>query len=214
MRCMNTIKVLLDIFLHLDTALSSIAAQFGIGIYAILFFVFFSETGLVVTPFLPGDSLLFAIGAFASVGGVSIWVAFTILLSAAILGNTVNYIIGNNLGIAFFNRPGKRQYIHERHLEKTKLFFIAHGSKAVILSRFIPIIRTFAPFIAGVSQMKISEFMFSNIVGALAWVSLFLFGGYFFGTIPFVKEHFSLVIFIIILVTTLPPIIVGIRHKV
>ncbi len=204
---------LLDIFLHLDRVLGDVTSRFGAWTYAFLFAVLFCETGLVVTPFLPGDSLLFAVGALAAVDGLDLWAAFILLLGAAVLGDTVNYWIGHNLGVAFFNRPGKRHLIREEHLEKAKAFYAAHGGKTIVFARFVPIMRTLAPFVAGVARMPYRDFLIFNVAGGATWVSLFLFGGYFFGTIPVVKKNFTLVILAIIAVSLTPGIVAWVRSR-
>lgn len=204
---------LLDIFLHLDRVLSDVVTHFGAWSYVILFIVLFCETGLVITPFLPGDSLLFAVGALAAIDGLDIWAAYIILFIAAVLGDTVNYWIGNNLGVAFFNRPGKRTIIRLEHLEKAKEFYAKHGGKMILFARFVPLMRTFAPFVAGIARMSYRDFIIYNVTGAGVWVTLFLFGGYFFGTIPFVKANFTVVILAIIGVSITPGVITWFRSR-
>lgn len=194
---------------HLDQNLASLAGTYGILIYPLLFLIIFCETGLVVTPFLPGDSLLFAAGAIASQGFVSILLLFFILVIAAILGDTVNYWLGHYFG----TRIIKKWHIKQEYLNKTQAFYDKHGGKTIILARFIPIIRTFAPFVAGIGKMDYARFISFNIVGGISWTAIFLFAGYFFGNIPFVKENFTLVIFAIIIISLMPIAIEYIKHK-
>lgn len=199
---MDALKQVLDFFLHLDVHLAEIIQRFGIGAYAILFLIIFVETGLVIMPFLPGDSLLFAAGAFAALGALKLPWLWGLLVVAAILGDTVNYWIGNRVGERAFS--GQIRFLHQRHLERTARFFERHGPKTIVLARFVPIVRTFAPFVAGVGTMHYGRFLTYNAVGALLWVTLFTFAGYFFGNIPAVKDHFSLVILAIIVVSVVP----------
>jgi len=197
---MDTIRFLIDLFLHLDTYLSQIISQYGTWTYAILFFVIFMETGVVVTPFLPGDSLLFAAGTFASLGALNVWVLAGLLMVAAILGDTVNYWIGHTLGERAYNI----KWIKREYLEKTHAFFEKHGGKTIFLARFVPIVRTFAPFVAGIGKMSYGYFITYNFVGGIVWVLLFTFAGYFFGNIPFVQRNFELVIVAILVLSVLP----------
>lgn len=197
---MDTIRFLIDLFLHLDTYLSQIISQYGTWTYAILFIVIFMETGFVVTPFLPGDSLLFAAGTFASLGALNIWVLAGLLMVAAILGDTVNYWIGHTLGERAYNI----KWIKREYLDKTHAFFEKHGGKTIFLARFVPIVRTFAPFVAGIGKMSYSYFITYNFVGGIVWVLLFTFAGYFFGNIPFVQRNFELVIVAILVLSVLP----------
>ena len=196
---------MLDMFLHLDKYLETIIQRFGPFTYIILFFVIFMETGFVVTPFLPGDSIIFAVGAFSALGFFKIVPIYILLTFAAILGDTVNYWIGHKVGPVVFEKESR--FFKKKHLDKTKAFYEKHGGKTIILARFIPIIRTFAPFVAGVGIMNYSKFLLYNIVGGLLWISIFLFLGYFFGNIPFVKENFELTVLIIILISVIPVII-------
>lgn len=193
----------LDFILHLDTYLAAIIQAFGTWTYVLLFLVIFLETGLVITPFLPGDSLLFAAGAFASLNVLNIVVLWLTLILAAILGDSLNYLIGDKLGPRVFTKNYGFLFRKE-YLEKTHAFFDKHGKKTIILARFVPIIRTFAPFVAGIGQMHYGTFLKYNIIGAIAWVSLFVWGGYYFGNIPFVKDNFSIVIIAIIIISLLP----------
>jgi membrane-associated protein len=197
---METIRFLIDLFLHLDEYLSQIISQYGIWTYAILFFVIFMETGFVVTPFLPGDSLLFAAGTFASLGALNIWVLVGLLMVAAVLGDTVNYWIGHTLGDRAYNI----KWIKKEYLDKTHAFFEKHGGKTIFLARFVPIVRTFAPFVAGIGKMSYGYFITYNLVGGVTWVALFTFAGYFFGNIPFVKQNFEFVILAILLISVVP----------
>ena len=200
---MELLTYLIDLFLHLDEHLANIISQYGTWTYAILFFVVFMETGFVVTPFLPGDSLLFAAGTFASpVMGeaLNVYLLVGLLNVAAILGDTVNYWIGHYVGEkAYDSRWVKKEYI-----ERTHAFFEKHGGKTIFLARFVPIIRTFAPFVAGVGKMSYGYFITYNFVGAFVWVPLFTFAGYFFGTMPFVQKNFEFVIIAIILISLIP----------
>jgi membrane-associated protein len=194
---------LLDIVLHLREHLGELIAQYGTGIYVIFFLVIFCETGLVLTPFLPGDSLLFTAGAFAALGQLNIGVMFTILSVAAILGDTVNYWIGHYLGPRVFKWE-KSRFFNPVHLKRTHAFYEKYGAKAIILARFVPIVRTFAPFVAGIGAMTYPMFFLYNVVGGLAWVAICLFAGYWFGNIPWVAKHFEAVIVAIIFVSVLP----------
>ena len=209
---MGLIKQLIDIILHLDTSLSWIIRDYGAWTYAILFFTIFCETGLVVTPFLPGDSLVFAAGAFAAKGDFNVLILFIGLCIAAIVGDTVNYEIGRYIGPKVFSMK-KTRFFKKEYLIKTHEFYEKHGGKTIILARFIPIIRTFAPFVAGVGGMKYKKFLSFNVIGGLTWVTLFTFGGYFFGSIDFVENNFSLVIFAIIFVSVLPGVFEVVRQK-
>lgn len=199
---MEWITQFIDIFLHIDRYLEVIVAEYGYWIYAILILVVFCETGLVVTPFLPGDSLLFAAGALAAIGAMNIWVLWGTLLIAAILGDAVNYQIGKHLGVKPFKPDAK--IFKLKYLEKTEAFYERHGGKTIILARFIPIVRTFAPFVAGASQMCYRRFGFYNVTGALLWTTSMLGAGFFFGTMPVVKENFSLVVIGIVIISALP----------
>jgi len=197
---MDTIKFLIDLFLHLDEYLAQIIGQYGAWTYGILFFVIFMETGFVVTPFLPGDSLLFAAGTFAALGSLNVWLMFFLLAGAAVLGDTVNYWIGHYLGDRAYNI----KWIKKEYLDKTHGFFEKHGGKTIFLARFVPIIRTFAPFVAGIGHMSYGYFISYNFFGGIVWVALFTFAGYFFGNIPFVRNNFEFVIIAIILISVVP----------
>ncbi|MGE3541633.1 MAG: DedA family protein [Candidatus Tectimicrobiota bacterium] len=200
----------LDIFLHLDTYLSTIIQQYGLWTYLILFLVVFLETGVVVTPFLPGDSLLFAAGALAAAGAFDVVWLFLCLFLAAVLGDTVNYHIGYSIGPRAFQEHSR--FLKREHLERTHRFYERHGGKTIVMARFIPIIRTFAPFVAGIGRMSYRYFVFYNVFGALLWTSSFIFGGYFFGNLPLVKKNFTLVILAIIVLSLLPPVLEVIKH--
>jgi membrane-associated protein len=197
---MEILSGFIDLFLHLDEYLAQIITDYGTWTYGILFAVIFVETGLVVMPFLPGDSLLFAAGTFAALGSLNIWVLVALLIAAAFLGDTVNYSIGHYLGERAYNI----KWIKKEYFDKTHAFFEKHGGKAIFLARFVPIVRTFAPFVAGIGKMTYGYFITYNIVGGVVWVLLFTFSGYLFGNIPFMKENFEYVIIVIILVSVLP----------
>jgi len=206
--------VIVDLFLHLDHHLVELLVHYGEWIYAILFVIIFAETGLVVTPFLPGDSLLFGVGALAAVdrsGTLRVPLAFVLLSAAAILGNTVNYSIGRLLGQQAFS--GRYRFFKLSHLERTQQYFRRHGGLTVLLSRFMPIIRTFAPFVAGIGRMPYHRFQAFNLIGGAAWVALFVFGGFAFGNVPWVKTHFSVVTLIVIAISLLPMVLVAIRDR-
>ena len=208
---MELIQQLLDFILHIDKHLIEIVQDYQTWTYLILFFIIFAETGFVVTPFLPGDSLLFAAGAIIAKpeSGLNIFVMCLLLIVAAILGDLVNYHIGNYIGPKAFS--GKYKWLKADYLEKTQKFYIKHGGKTIIYARFIPIVRTFAPFVAGIGTMSYSRFASYNIVGGIAWVVSFLFIGYFFGGLPVIKDNFTYVIFGIIILSILPPVIELIR---
>ncbi len=197
---MEQIRFLIDLFLHLDEYMASIISQYGTWTYGILFVVIFVETGLVVMPFLPGDSLLFAAGTFAALGSLNVWFLIGLLMVAAVLGDAVNYTIGHYLGDRAYNI----KWIKREHLEKTHAFFEKHGGKAIFLARFVPIVRTFAPFVAGIGKMTYGYFATYNIVGGVTWVMTFTLLGYFFGNLEFVKKNFELVIIAIILISVIP----------
>ena len=203
---------LIDALLHVDEYLAIFIKQFGLWIYFILFFIIFSETGLVVTPFLPGDSLLFAIGAVAATGQISINIILPLLFLAAVLGNIANYFFGYFLGDKIFNKESNK-FLNKSNLDKTNKFYEKHGGKAVIISRFIPFFRTFVPFVAGVGKMNYLHFISYNIIGAGAWVLSFIMVGYFFGNMPVVKDNFGLVIIGILLVSLLPTLVEYLKYK-
>lgn len=199
---------LIDVMLHLDRYLVEWSLMLGIWLNLILFLVIFCETGLVVAPFLPGDSLLFAVGALSALDGspVKLPVILPLLIVAAIAGDAVNYLIGKKIGPAVFNREDSR-FLNKKHLMKTKEFYDRHGGKTIVIARFAPIIRTFAPFVAGIGQMEYKKFGLYNISGGIAWVASFLFAGYFFGNMPMVKRNFHIIIFAIIFISLLPTVI-------
>lgn len=209
---MEFIKDFIDIFLHLDKHLSAIIQAYGGWTYLILLLIIFCETGLVVTPLLPGDSLLFAIGSFAAMGALRLDYILVGLSIAAILGDTVNYAIGHYMGPKVFNKTDSRIFKKE-YLEKTRRFYEKYGAKTIIFARFVPIVRTFAPFVAGVGAMSYGKFLTYNIVGGLAWIFIFVLGGYYFGGLPIVKKNFTLVIFAIIILSVMPGVIEYIRAR-
>ncbi|AFM42798.1 putative membrane-associated protein [Desulfosporosinus acidiphilus SJ4] len=209
---MDFIKVLVDLFLHLDKNLGAVIQSYGLWTYLILFALVFLETGLVVTPFLPGDSLLFVAGAFAASGSFNLVLLFIILGSAAILGDTVNYQIGHWVGPKAFSQSNTRLFKKE-NLERTQQFYHKHGGKTIIIARFIPVIRTFAPFVAGIGKMKYLRFLSYNLIGGIGWVAIILMCGYLFGNLPVVRNNFSFVILAIILISILPAIISFLQEK-
>ena len=194
---------LIDFILHIDQHLIELAQTYGLWIYAILFLIVFCETGLVVTPFLPGDSLLFAAGAVAALGGMNVHMAAALLLAAAVIGDAANFAIGKYFGEKLFAKPDSRVFKRE-YLDKTHAFYEKYGGKTIILARFVPIVRTFAPFVAGMGNMHYGRFIRYNIIGALMWVGLLTYAGYFFGELPVVKNNFGLVVIGIIAVSVLP----------
>jgi membrane-associated protein len=203
---MEWISFAIDFVLHLDHYLNMIISWAGIWTYLILFIVIFIETGLVVTPFLPGDSLLFAAGAIAALGTtLNPVILFILMAAAAILGDTANYWIGHFIGEKAFTANSR--FLKKEHLERTQAFYHKHGGKTIFLARFIPIIRTFAPFVAGVGRMHYAYFITYNFIGGIIWTGLFIFAGYFFGNVPFVQENFSLVVIAIILISLLPAVV-------
>jgi membrane-associated protein len=209
---MELIHWFIDFFLHLDRHLAEVIQAYGTWTYALLFAIIFLETGLVVTPLLPGDSLLFAAGSFAALGALDIRLMFGLLAVAAVLGDTVNYSIGHYLGPKVFHYERSR-FFNPDHLRKTHEFYEKYGGKTIIIARFVPIVRTFAPFVAGIGAMSYARFIVYNVVGGVAWVAICLFSGYFFGNLPFVRKNFSLVILVIILISIMPPLIEYLRHR-
>ncbi len=208
---MSLLHILLDLFLHLDKHLQDVIAQYGTLTYLFLFLIIFFETGIVLAPFLPGDSLLFAAGALAIQGHLNILVLFVLFCIAAILGDTANYVLGAWIGTKVFSM--NTRLLNKKHLEKTHAFYEKYGGQAVILGRFVPVIRTFVPFVAGVGAMTYARFLVFNIIGGIAWVALFLFAGYFFGAIPAVEHNFSLVILAVIVLSVLPAVVEWWRHR-
>jgi membrane-associated protein len=211
MNIIDSIVNLIKTLLHLDKVLKDIILTYHTWTYLIMFFVIFMETGFVVTPFLPGDSLIFAAGAFAGLGSLHVGVLFVVLTLAAIAGDTVNYWIGHYIGPRAFS--GNVRFLKKEYIDRTHVFFEKHGGKTIILARFIPIIRTFAPFVAGVGAMTYPKFIAYNVIGGLAWVALFTFGGYFFGNLPIVQDNFTFVILAIIFISVLPAIIEVIHSR-
>jgi len=202
----------INAIMHIDKYLSLLVQQYGILTYVILFLIIFLETGLVVTPLLPGDSMLFAAGAIAAIGSMNIFTLLIVVYFAAILGDTVNYHIGKKIGKKILEKEEVR-FINKEYLKKAQEFYEKHGSMTIVLARFIPIIRTFAPFVAGIGEMNYLKFIPYNMLGGGLWVSLFLCGGYFFGNLSFIKEHFSYVLIAIIIISLLPGVIVFIKEK-
>jgi len=209
---MELIHHFVDLLLHLDKHLAVIIQQYGGWTYLILFLIIFCETGLVATPILPGDSLLFATGAFAAAGALDVTVVLILLAIAAIAGDTLNYWIGAYIGPKAFQYKNSR-FFKKEYLIRTHEFYEKHGGKTIIIARFMPIIRTFAPFVAGVGEMSYSRFLSYNVVGGILWINLLVLAGYFFGNIPFVKKNFTMVIFVIIFLSILPGIIEFLRHR-
>jgi membrane-associated protein len=207
---MDIVKSVIDFLLHIDKYLGIIVHNYGALSYLFLFLVIFCETGLVITPFLPGDSLIFVIGTIAAKGAINVFLLFFILTLAAILGNTVNYWIGNYFGEKVF---AKNPLFKKDYLEKTKEFYRKHGGIIIIITRFMPIIRTFAPFVAGIGKMPYAKFQSFNVIGGVVWVAFFLFGGYFFGGIPFVQNHLSGIIYLIVFISFIPPVIEILKRK-
>ena len=208
------LQMFLDFFLHLDTHLVELLQRYGVWIYAILFLIVFSETGLVVTPWLPGDSLLFAVGALVAIdtsGTLQLPVVIGLLIVAAILGNTCNYAIGKHIGPPAFS--GRYRLLRVEHLERTESFFSKHGGKTIVLSRFLPILRTFAPFVAGVGRMQYGRFQLFNVLGAISWVLTFVIGGYLFGNIPIIRDNFGIVTLVVIVGSLLPMLWIALRGR-
>ena len=202
----------IDVVLHLDRYLNGVIQDYGVWTYLILFLIVFCETGLVVTPFLPGDSLLFAVGTFCATGALDLWLSMLLLASAAVLGDAVNYAIGARLGPAVFRRDDVR-FLNRKHLERTHAFYERYGPVTIVIARFVPIVRTFAPFVAGIGRMSYPRFAFYNVTGALLWVLSLVLAGYAFGNIPIVRKNFSLVIIAIIVLSVLPGVIEALRHR-
>jgi len=209
---MSQLKFIIDLFLHIDKNLALVINQFGVWSYVLLFFTIFMETGFVVTPFLPGDSLLFAAGALtASMGVFDIKLLWVLMVGAAFLGDTVNYWIGHFIGPKAFQ--SKSKFLKKEYLDKAQAFYDKHGGIAIVLARFVPIVRTFAPFVAGIGKMHYTRFLSFNAVGGLLWVSIMLLSGYFFGNIPFIKNNFHYVVVVIILISVVPIAIEWLKSK-
>jgi membrane-associated protein len=209
---MDLIRDLIDIIIHLDKHLYELCTAYGAWVYAILFVVVFAETGLVVTPFLPGDSLLFAVGSLAAIGALDFTTSVLLLITAAILGDTVNYWIGDYVGPKVFHYENSR-FLNKEYLIRTHQFYEKHGGKTIIIARFLPIIRTFAPFVAGIGSMTYRRFVLFNVAGGILWVMLFVPAGYFFGSVPIVKNNFSLVIIALVLIPGIPALVEVIRMQ-
>jgi membrane-associated protein len=209
---MEFVRAFVDIVLHLDTHLSELVSQYGTLTYGILFAIVFAETGFVVTPFLPGDSLLFAAGTIASLGSLDIGLTVLLLILAAVIGDTINYWVGHYLGRKIVDNP-RITFINQEHIDKTEQFYKKYGAKTIILARFVPIVRTFAPFVAGIGSMHYSKFIFYNVIGGIAWVGLFTLVGYFFGNMPFIQENFHYAVFAIIGLSLVPFAYEYIQHK-
>jgi len=209
---MEFISKVFEFVIHLDKHLSAMIQNYGLWTYLILFLVIFCETGLVVTPFLPGDSLIFAAGTFAAARALNIGWLFVILSAAAIIGDTVNYWIGHFVGPKVFHKENVR-FFKKEYLDRTHEFYEKYGAETIIIARFVPIIRTFAPFVAGIGRMSYWKFISYNVIGGVGWVAIFSFGGYFFGNIPFVKKNFTFVILAIIIISLIPAIVEYFRHR-
>jgi len=209
---MEFLSDLLSIVLHLDQHLDRLIPQYGTWVYGLLFLIVFCETGLVVTPFLPGDSLLFAVGTIAARGSLDVWWAAGLLIAAAVTGDAVNYWVGRVLGMELL-RPGRRRFIRQEHVDRTHEFYERHGAKTIVLARFVPIIRTFAPFVAGFGRMTYGRFTMYNVSGGVLWIILFVVGGYFFGNLPVVRDHFGLAILAIILISFVPMVVAFVQER-
>jgi len=209
---MELITTFFNYFMHLDRHLGGVIENYGTWTYLILFLIIFCETGLVITPILPGDSLLFAAGAFAAIGSLDVFLLFILLTIAAVAGDTVNYSVGAYMGPKIFHKEHVR-FLNREYLDRTHQFYEKHGGKTIIIARFMPIIRTFAPFVAGIGKMTYMHFISFNVVGGIVWIASFVFGGYYFGNIPIVKKNFTLVILAIIILSVMPGIIEFIRHR-
>ncbi len=209
---MEYVLALVDFIVHIDVHLAAITSQYGVWTYAILFLIVFAETGLVVTPFLPGDSLLFAAGAICAIGTLDVGLLVLLLIVAAIIGDSLNYTIGRRFGdVIVRSRLGR--FIRPEYIQRTQAFYERHGGKTIILARFMPIVRTFAPFVAGVGNMHYPRFLLYNVVGGIVWVAGFGLLGYWFGNMPAIKKNFSLVILAIIILSVMPGVIEYVRHK-
>jgi len=199
---------LIDFVLHVDKYLGGLIQAYGTLVYGLLFLIIFIETGLVIMPFLPGDSLLFVAGTFAAAGSFNVFYLFIIVAAAAILGDTVNYWLGKYFGENLFSK-----LINKEHMEQAKKFYERHGKKAIVLARFVPIIRTFAPFVAGIGKMNYTSFLIYNVIGGISWVLIFVFAGYAFGNLPFVKDNLTIIIFAIIIISVIPAVVEYIKAK-
>ena len=209
---LEIIRTLIDFILHIDDHLVELVSTYGTETYLFLFLIIFVETGVVIMPFLPGDSLIFAGAALSANGSLNIFILFFVVFFAAVIGDTVNYHIGKAFGNKLIN--WNNRFIKKEYIEKTSHFFERHGGKSIIIARFVPIIRTFAPFVAGIGKMHYLKFLSYNVIGAALWVLLFCIAGFFFGNIPFVKDNFSIVIIAIILISLLPAVIGAVKAKV
>lgn len=209
---MGLIRDLIDFVLHIDQHLDVIIQTYGTWTCALMFIIVFCETGLVVTPFLPGDSLLFALGTFAARGSLDVSLVLALLSVAAVLGDTVNYWIGAIVGPKVFHKENVR-FLNKRHLQRTHEFYERHGGKTIIFARFIPIIRTFAPFVAGIGKMSYRKFLAYNVIGGIAWVFMFVLGGFYFGNLPVVQRNFTFVIAAIIVISVIPPVVEWLRQR-
>jgi membrane-associated protein len=209
---MEILTAFLDIVLHLDAHLLALVQEYGVWVYAILFVIIFAETGLVVAPFLPGDSLLFVTGALCGMGSLELQILMPLLIVAAFSGDNTNYWVGRLLGLRLLNHASQKLIKHE-HLEKTHLFFDKHGGKTIIFARFLPIIRTFAPFVAGIGTMNYRSFVMFSALGSVAWIGSLTIAGYFFGNIPVIKNNLTLMILVIIVVSFIPAILEFIKHR-
>jgi membrane-associated protein len=204
---------LIDFILHIDIHLKDLCTNYGTWVYLILFIIIFCETGLVVTPLLPGDSLLFAVGSMAAIGALDLWLALLLISGAAILGDTVNYSIGHFVGPKVFHDDHAR-FLNKEYLRRTHAFYERHGGKTIVIARFLPIIRTFAPFVAGIGSMTYPRFLFYNIFGGVLWTLTFIFAGYWFGSIPFIKNNFSMVIMALVIIPGIPALVEFIRIQI
>lgn len=209
---MDLIRQLVEIVLHLDRHLSTIIQDYGVWTYLILFLIIFCETGLVVTPILPGDSLLFAVGTFAARGALDVGLVLLLLSVAAVAGDSVNYAVGYRVGPQIFRKQGVR-FLNREYLDRTHRFYERYGAKTIVIARFVPIIRTFAPFVAGIGRMSYGRFVTYNVAGGVGWIALLVLGGYAFGNIPLVRENFTLVVFAIIALSILPGLIEFLRQR-
>jgi membrane-associated protein len=208
---MNLIHKGIDFILHFNIYLSAIIAQYGAWTYGLLFFIIFMETGFVITPFLPGDSLIFAAATFAAQGAFNPWLLFILLAVAAVVGDNINYWIGHAIGAKAYT--GEVKWIKKEYMQRTQAFYEKHGGMTIFMARFVPIIRTFSPFVAGVSKMPYGYFLTWDIIGGSSWVATFTLLGYFFGNIPFVQDHFELVIIAIILISLVPAVLEGLKAR-